>query len=74
MKEARSGGAVTLVAIMEKVRVNDATTGGWRYVEYNRASASEPFGKVNFAESGCAGCHMNASSRQTTDWVFYSLR
>jgi len=74
MKEARSGGAVTLVAIMEKVRANDDATGGWRYVEYNRAGASEPFAKVNFAESGCAGCHMNANSRQATDWVFFSLR
>lgn len=74
VKEARTDGDVTLVAIMEKVRANDATTGGWRYAEYNRASAGEPFAKVNFPESGCAGCHSNANSRQSTDWVFYSLR
>lgn len=74
VKEARTDGEVTLVAIMEKVRANDAATGGWRYAEYNRASAGEPFAKVNFPESGCAGCHSNASSRQSTDWVFYSLR
>ena len=74
VKEGRSDGEVILVAIMQKVRANDAATGGWRYVEYNRASAGEPFAKVNFPESGCAGCHLNANSRQKTDWVFFSLR
>jgi hypothetical protein len=74
VKEGRTDGEITLVAIMEKVRANDAATGGWRYAEYNRASAGEPFAKVNFPESGCAGCHMNANTRQSTDWVFHSLR
>ncbi len=74
VKEGRTDGEITLVAIMEKVRANDAATGGWRYAEYNRASAGEPFAKVNFPESGCAGCHMNADARQSTDWVFHSLR
>ncbi len=74
VKEGRTDGKITLVAIMEKVRANDAATGGWRYAEYNRASAGEPFAKVSFPESGCAGCHMNANSRQSTDWVFFSLR
>lgn len=74
VKEGRTDGEITLVAIMEKVRANDAATGGWRYAEYNRASAGEQFAKVNFPESGCAGCHMNANTRQATDWVFYSLR
>jgi hypothetical protein len=74
VKEARTDGEITLVAIMEKVRANDAATGGWRYAEYNRASAGEPFAKVNFPESGCAGCHMSANTRQSTDWVFFSLR
>ncbi len=74
VKEGRTDGEITLVAVMEKVRANDAATGGWRYAEYNRASAGEPFTKVNFPESGCAGCHMNANTRQSTDWVFYSLR
>ena len=74
VKEGRSDGEVILVAIMQKVRANDAAAGGWRFVEYNRASADEPFAKVNFPESGCAGCHINANSRQKTDWVFYSLR
>lgn len=73
VKEGRTDGEITLVAIMEKVRANDAATGGWRFAEYNRASAGEPFAKVNFPESGCAGCHMNANTRQQTDWVFYSI-
>lgn len=74
VKEARTDGVVTLVAIMEKVRANDGSTGGWRYREYNRASGGEPFTRVSFPESGCASCHMNARSRQATDWVFSSLR
>ena len=74
VKEGRFDGDVILVAIMQKVRANDAATGGWRYVEYNRASAGEPFAQLNFPESGCAGCHINANSRQKTDWVFSSLR
>jgi hypothetical protein len=56
------------------VRENDASTVGWRYAEYNRASAGEPFARVTFPESRCAGCHRNANTRQRTDWVFSSLR
>jgi hypothetical protein len=56
------------------VRENDASTVGWRYAEYNRASAGEPFARVAFPESRCAGCHRNANTRQRTDWVFSSLR
>lgn len=72
IKEARSGGDITLIAIMEKVRANDAATGGWRYVEYTRSGGDDDFAKVNFPESGCAGCHMSANTTQKTDWVFFS--
>ncbi len=72
VKEARSGDAITLIAIMEKVRANDAATGGWRYAEYTRPDGGGDFTKVAFPESGCASCHMNANTRQKTDWVFFS--
>jgi hypothetical protein len=68
VKEARTGDELTLIAIMEKVRPNDAATGGWRYVEYTRSSGGQ-FSKVGLPESGCAGCHAAAKE---TDWVFYS--
>lgn len=73
VKEGRTGADVTLVAIMEKVRANDDTTGGWRYAEYTRDGSAD-FTKVGFPESGCAGCHLNANTRQKTDWVFYALK
>ena len=73
VKEGRSGGAVTLIALMEKVRANDPELGGWRYAEYTRPDGNSPFSKVGFPESGCAGCHQNANSAQKTDWVFYAL-
>ncbi len=73
VKEGRRGGALTLIAIMEKVRANDADRGGWRYAEYMRPGGGQAFAKVGFSEAGCAGCHQNANSTQKTDWVFYSL-
>lgn len=41
---------------------------------YTRATADAAFTKVGLARSGCAGCHMNANTRQQTGWVFWSLR
>ena len=70
VKAGRSGGAVTLIAIMQKVRENDAQTGGWRYVEYTRSAATEDFAKVGAPESICTGCHVQANTTQKTDWVF----
>ena len=72
VKEGRSGDTVDLIAIMQKLRANDATTGGWRYVEYTRDGSGD-FARVGLPESGCAGCHLNANTRQKTDWVFFSL-
>ena len=70
VKEARSGDAITLIAVMEKVR-DDDDTGGWRYAEYTRTGGATDFAKVAFPESGCAACHANANTRQQTDWVFF---
>lgn len=74
VKEARTGSAVTLVALMEKTGTADPANGGWRYVEYTRQTGNAPYVKVGLPESGCAGCHSNANTRQETDWVFWSLR
>jgi hypothetical protein len=73
VKEGRTGRDVTLIAVMEKVRDADPALGGWRYAEYTRPDGDSPFTKVGFPESGCAGCHQNANTTQTTDWVFYTL-
>ncbi len=67
VKEARTGGDITLIAIMEKVRKSDAANGGWRWAEYKRSDSGSSFAKVSFPESGCAGCHASAKG---TDGVF----
>jgi hypothetical protein len=74
VKTGSTGGVVTLVAIMRKVARGGASDGGWDYVEYSRSSGTARFSRVSFPERGCAGCHVNANTRQRTDWVFYSLR
>ena len=74
VKEAKTGRAVTLIALMEKTGTADPATGGWRYVEYTRQTGDAPYAKVGLPESGCADCHSSANIRQQTDWVFWSLR
>ena len=56
---------LSLVATMSKIRGN--ANGGWRWEEFTRSSPSARFGKVGFAESGCAACHAQAKAR---DYVF----
>lgn len=73
VKQGAEGDVVTLIAVMEKTGVGGAATGGWRYVEYTRATGDDPFTKVGLSQSGCAGCHQNANTRQSTDWVFWAL-
>jgi hypothetical protein len=73
VKQGTQGDAVTLLALMEKTGAGGAATGGWRYVEYTRASGDGPFTKVGLSQAGCAGCHQNANTRQPTDWVFWAL-
>lgn len=74
VKQGTQGGEVTLIALMEKTGAGGSNTGGWRYAEYTRATGEAAFAKVGLPQSGCAGCHMNANTRQPTDWVFWSLR
>ncbi len=73
VKQGTNGDVVTLIALMEKTGVDGVATGGWRFVEYTRATGGGPFAKVALPQSGCAGCHQNASTRQPTDWVFWAL-
>jgi hypothetical protein len=74
VKTARTGSAVTLVAIMRKVARAGARDGGWDFVEYQRSSGYVPFQRVGGGEAVCTGCHQIAQRRQRTDWTFITLR
>jgi len=74
VKEGVSGGAVTLVALMERPGPGETAIDGWRYAEYTRPDGAAPFSQVGFPQSGCAACHAAATTRQRTDSVFLSLR
>jgi hypothetical protein len=67
VKEGRTDGDITLIAIMEKIGETDDATGGWRYAEYTRDSSASPLARVTFPESGCASCHAQANA---TDFIF----
>ncbi|MDQ3163215.1 MAG: cytochrome P460 family protein [Actinomycetota bacterium] len=56
---------LSLVATMR--RIKGAANGGWRWEEFTRSSSSQRFSKIDFPESGCAACHMQAKSN---DYVF----
>jgi hypothetical protein len=74
VKAGRSGGELTLIAIMRKVARTGTADGGWDFVEYQRSSASERFARVGGGEGVCTGCHSIAQRRQRTDWTFDTLR
>ncbi len=71
VKAGREGGLLTLVAIMRKVAGADGEHGDWRFREYTRTSAAEPF-TTSPALTGatCWSCHAIA---EPTDWVFTAL-
>ena len=56
---------LSLVATMR--RVKGTTNGGWRWEEFTRSSPTARFTKIDFPESGCAACHVQA---KTNDYVF----
>jgi len=72
VKEGLEGRDLELIAIMRKVAAGSGV-GSWSYVEYTRSSGSGPFSRVTAPNSVCTSCHLNANSKQRTDWVFYSL-
>ena len=68
IKAARDREFVHLVAIMRKVRGSDPEHGDWRFVEYQRASAGDPFTTgAGLTGATCWSCH---SIARETDWVF----
>ena len=68
VKAGREDGVITLIAIMRKVAGADPGHGDWRFREWKRASASEPFTTSDsLAGATCWSCHAIA---QPSDWVF----
>jgi Cytochrome P460 len=68
VKAGRTGGELTLVAVMRKVAGADPAHGDWRFVEYKRPSASGPFRTdASLTGATCWSCHVTAEG---TDWVF----
>lgn len=71
VKELRLDGFIEAIALMQKTgRGPD----GWRWIEYKRGSAREPFRKLELPQSLCSGCHLQATRVQRTDGVFWRLR
>lgn len=68
VKAGRTGGAITLVAVMRKVAGVDPEHGDWEFVEWKRGSASERFATdASLTGATCWSCHVTA---RETDWVF----
>lgn len=72
VKTVRTGGELSLIAIMRKVRRGSADT-SWRYVEYANGRTGPGFSKVGGGQQLCTGCHVSATQVQRSDWVFYRL-
>lgn len=72
VKTGDVGGTLTLVAIMRRVATGRDPS-AWRYVEYTRDRAGEPFTKVGGGQSLCSGCHVAATDTQGSDYVFSRL-
>jgi len=56
---------ISLVATMRRIKTG--ANGGWRWEEFTRSSPAARFTKIQFPESGCAACHVQAKSN---DYVF----
>lgn len=68
VKEGRSDGFVSLVAIMRKISGADPAHGDWVFIEYKRSSADAPFEtEPRLMGRLCWSCHQIA---EETDWVF----
>jgi Cytochrome P460 len=71
VKAARTGGEITLAAIMRKIEGVDPAHGDWEFVEYKRSGASADFAtSPSLTGATCWGCHSIATD---TDWVFTTL-
>lgn len=68
VKEGRTDGFISLVAIMRKIKGFDPAHGDWQYVEYKRSSPNEAFQtEPRLMGQLCWQCHTIA---RETDWVF----
>ena len=72
VKTATRDGALSLVAIMRKVRAG-GTPSSWRYAEYTRSRSGDGFTKVGGGQAVCRSCHVSAVDVQDSDWVFTRL-
>ena len=72
VKTATRDGALSLVAIMRKVRAGAAPS-SWRFAEYTRSRSGDGFTKVGGGQSLCRSCHVQALDVQRSDWVFFRL-
>jgi hypothetical protein len=71
VKEGRTDGTVTLIAIMRKITGVDPEHGDWEFVEYTRDSADESFStSASLRDGTCWGCHASVAN---DDWVFTAL-
>jgi len=71
VKAARTGGDITLAAIMRKIQGIDPAHGDWEFVEYKRASPDAAFAtSASLTGATCWSCHQIA---EDTDWVFTPL-
>jgi len=60
---------IGLVAVMWKVKGIDPAHGDWRFIEYVRDAADQPFREIAWGAT-CWGCHSGAVD---TDWAFTRL-
>ncbi len=65
----RSGAAVTLIAVMRKLRATGPHN-GWQMIEWTRASGSARFSELARGQV-CTSCHFQA---RKTDYVFTKRR
>ena len=71
VKAGRTGGEITLAAVMRKLQGVDPAHGDWEFVEYKRSGADAPFAtSASLTGATCWGCHQIA---EDTDWVFTPL-
>ena len=67
VKAARPPGKRWLSLVATMRRISGTRNGGWRWEEFTRSSPTARFTKVQFPESGCAACHVQA---KRNDYVF----
>lgn len=71
LKTGSSGDTITLIAVMRKIAGSDPAHGDWKFIEWKRASADEPFATdAGLQDATCWGCHDLAAD---DDWVFTGL-